>query len=306
MSKRKKNLRTQLNWAINSNFEEGVDKHSYKHDNGLGAADIVFSHKSKFNLKDFTVNFSNYVKQNHPEIRDVSQITPEAVQGFLNEKAKTCTQKTVNTYATNFRKMEKLINKTYDKAELDYSKQIVVPSASASRSASRGAQAKIPRENLDKVLDTARQSECQSAYAVQLQEKLCVRVDEIVNIQKNNIDMEHGTMTLICKGKKELEREMDDETKNLVQKIWDHNFSENKLFSVRDDSVNKYLRETEDKLGLDRNSFHDIRRTLAQEYYDKLREAGLSISDAADQTSMYLNHNKNRTEMLKECYIHLT
>lgn len=304
MSKRKKNLRTQLNWAINSNFAEHIDKRSYKAQNGHGSCDKVFSYSAKYNLKEFSVNFSNYIKENHNEIKDINQITPEVVQSFLNEKAKTTTQNTINTYVSNFKKLEKLINATYERANLNYSKEIVTPSAAASKSANRGSQAQILRQDLDKVIEYAKASECQSAYAIRLQKKLCARVSEIVNIQNNRITS--TTVTLSCKGGRELERELDKETKELIQEIQAHNFSnDGKLFSIKDDSVNKYLRETEDKLGIERHSVHDIRRTLAQDYYNAAREQGMSITDAADATSIYLNHNKNRIEMLKECYINL-
>lgn len=307
MGKRKKNLRTQLNWAINKNFNEGIDKHAYKaslegkHKNE--ATDKVFSYSSKYNLKDFSVNFSNFIKENYPNVKNVNDITTECVQGFLNEKANTCTQNTINNYMTNFRKFEKLINKTYEGAHLNYSSEIFPPCTKATKSAQRGVQAQMPRKNINMVIEHAKASECQSAYAVRLQEKLCVRVNEIVNIK--NCDITDNTVTLNCKGGRELERVIDEETKELIKEIQEHNFSVEKLFSIQNDSVNKYLRETEDKLGIERNSTHDFRRTLAQEFYDNCRERGLSIADAADQTSMYLNHNKNRTEMLKECYINL-
>ena len=67
--------------------------------------------------------------------------------------------------------------------------------------------------------------------------------------------------------------------------------------------MNKYLREIEKELGLEAHSIHDIRRTVAQNYYDERRSEGYTITEAADLTSLYLNHNKDREKLLKDSYI---
>lgn len=297
-----KNLRGQLNWAINSNFREGIDKDSYKKENGHSSAVLVFGYTSRKNLLDFSKNLSNWVKENHPECNRYEKLTPEICQDFLNDKAKTCRQTTLDTYAYNLNKLEILGNKTHD-VDLKYSEEIVTPLSLSKEESARGVQAQIPRADYDRILDRARESESQSAYAVRLQEYLCVRVEEVVHIKLENIDYENGTVLLHCKHGKDLVRQLNDESSSLLKEIESKGFGEERLFTVEGDSVNKWIRETEDLLGLDRHSFHDIRRTLAQEFYDDLRENGMSIKEAANTTSEFLNHGRDRLDMLKECYI---
>ena len=52
-------------------------------------------------------------------------------------------------------------------------------------------------------------------------------------------------------------------------------------------------------MGLERHSNHDIRRLIAQEKYDSFRESGMSIKEAANETSKWLSHGDDRLNMLE-------
>lgn len=308
MSKQK-NLRYQIIQVCKDNFRENIDKHSYYKQNGRDQADIIFSHTSKINTERIGKNFSNFMKEEYPEIKKLADIETKHVQSFLDSKAETCTHNTLVTYHGGMRKLEKLINKTYKSAELDYGDKITVPRSERIADDNRGVGAQISREDYNKILDVAKESTCQSAYAVRLQEHLCIRVAEITTLDRDKVHFNSdGTSTINItntKGGRSMSRELDEEGTNLVKEILDKKFDDNKLFDIRSSSVNDYLRDTEDKLEIDRHSFHDIRRTLAQEYYDNLREQGYSIEDAANETSLYLNHNKDREALLRKSYINL-
>lgn len=306
---KQKNLRYQIIEVCKKNFRENIDKHSYYKQNSREQANIIFSHTSKINTERIGKNFANFMKEEYPEIKKLSDIEPKHVQSFLDSKAETCTHNTLVTYHGGMRKLEKLINKTYDSANLDYGDKITVPHSEKNYDDNRGVGAQISREDYNKILDTAKKSTCQSAYAVRLQEHLCIRVAEIATLDRDKVHFNgDGTSTIDItntKGGRAMSRELDEEGTNLVKEILDKKFDDNKLFSIRSSSINDYLRDTEDALQIDRHSFHDIRRTLAQEYYDNLREQGYSKEDAADQTSLYLNHNKDREALLKRSYINL-
>lgn len=298
-----KNIRGQFNWIINSNFKEGIDKHAHKRQIGWEMSDKVYGHGSRRNLLDFSKTLNNWIKTNAPEVNRVQKITPELTQRFLQEKAQCCTQNTINVYASNLRKLEILANKTY-KEDLSFGSGIVKPPAFTKEAINRGVQAQISNEDLSKVLQECSKREAQSAYAIRLEAKLGLRVQELVTLDKRNIDLENGLMYIQnTKGGKEMVRQLDDDCRELVKEVMDKNFSDVKLFSVQDDSVNKYLREIEKELGLEAHSIHDIRRTVAQNYYDERRSEGYTITEAADLTSLYLNHNKDREKLLKDSYI---
>lgn len=298
-----KNLRGQFNWAINSNFQEGIDKHADKRNNGWKASEHVYSYTSRKNLLDFSKTLNNWIKQNAPEINRVEKLTPEVTQKFLQEKAESCTQKTINAYSSYLRKLEILTNNTYNQ-ELDYGSSIVTPVALTKDDVNKGVKAQMPREDLNKVLEECEKRDCQSAYAIRLEAELGLRVQEIVTIDRNNIDLENNHILIEnTKGGKDMVRELTPDAGELIRDILEKNYHDDKLFSIQDDSVNKYLNEIEKGLGLEAHSIHDIRRTLAQEKYDSYRAEGYTIEEAADLTSLYLNHNKDRIAMLRESYI---
>ena len=79
--------------------------------------------------------------------------------------------------------------------------------------------------------------------------------------------------------------------------------SHGRVHAPKDDSLNKYLRRTEDRLGLERHSFHDLRRYVAQEKYDEYRHKGADRTQALNKVGEWLNHGDNRAVMVLESYI---
>lgn len=300
-----KNIKSQFHNAINQNFQEGTDKHSYKEQNGTEMSDRVFSYTSKFNLLDTARNFSNYLKENHNDIRLIRDIKPEHIQEFLNTKAESCTQNTIDTYSQNIFKLEVLAEKTYG-IDLSWREECVKPIAIKDSSENRGVESVMSREDLNIIVSYATENRSQSGDAVRLQEHLGIRVEEVVAIKLDNIKLDSDTPYILidnCKGGKDLERELSPGAVDVVRYIISQNYGTDTLFTIKGASVNEYLRDTQDKLGLERHSFHDIRRCIAQEKYDGYRESGVTIKEAADKTAIWLNHGKDREAMLKESYI---
>ena len=89
-----------------------MDKHALKRAGDMDGT-RVFSYADRSGLVDLASSFSNYMKENHADIKEIRAITTDHVQGFLNSKCATTSQKTLDQYASKFRKLEKLVNDTY-------------------------------------------------------------------------------------------------------------------------------------------------------------------------------------------------
>lgn len=76
-----------------------------------------------------------------------------------------------------------------------------------------------------------------------------------------------------------------------------------RLILPKDDSINKFLSRTEDKLGIERHSFHDLRRYRAQEMYDQYRKGGMTREQALSSVGMWLNHGPHREKLVLESYL---
>jgi len=298
-----KSIKGQFHFAINDNFTEGFDKHSYQKENGKGMDNHVPGYTYKFNLLDVARNLGNYLKEEYPEVKQVKDIKVEHIQSFFNYRAETCDDNTLNQYSNAINKLEYVAEKTF-KVDLSWKGEYIVPpSIKDGVLSERGVDSVMSREDLETIKSYATENRSQSGDIIRLQDHLGVRVTEITLIKKENIDLEKGTIELKCKGGKELTRQLTPEGVALVKEILAENYHGDKLFSIKPGSVDEYLRDKQDKMGLDRHSFHDIRRLVAQEKYDNWRAEGLSIKEAADKTSIWLNHGKNRDAMLRECYI---
>ena len=302
----KRNLYGQMTYAINKNFTERVDKRAYKQANGKEMGSKIFSYGEKYRLKQLAKAFQVYAKENNLNVKLVKEIKAEYIQGFLEgAKERGCTQNTINSYANSLFKIQNTINVTYN-FNLKWREEIVIPQVEKKSSSTRGVDSVINREDYNKILNYAEENESQSGLALQMQNWLGVRVEEIARIKKEFINLKEKTITFKnTKGGKVLIRDIPEDKIDFVKSVIEHNFHNERLFSIEGKSINKYLNRVQDQLGLERHSNHDIRRLIAQEKYNLFREKGMSVKQAANQVSKWLSHGDNRLNMLERSYIKL-
>lgn len=299
-----KSIKNQIQQAINNNFEENTDKRAYKQQENQNVK--IFSYSEKFRLLDTAKMLSNYIKENFPDVKQIKDVTPEVIQSFLNDKAQTCTQNTVNTYTQSLNKIAEICNKNYSSCKLEWKKEVVIPKAITQNSNLRGVKNQMPVEDLQRVCEYAKNNYSQSGQIVLCQQYLGIRVNELVTIKIENIDFKKDILHLKnCKGGKRIDRVIDPELKAiLLETIEKNNITSGKIFSITENSVNTYLRRTEEKLGIvGRYSTHNIRSTISQLKYNKLKSEGLSIKESMREVSLWLNHGEDRERLLLGSYI---
>lgn len=301
-----RSLTSQGKYALGKNFMENVDKRAYKIANGEGMTAKIFSYKTKDKLTARIKSFEKYAKENELRIKYVKDIKSGDIQDYLNRmKERGVTQATLETATREFYKLEKVFEETY-KTELNWREEIVVPKTERKLSNSRGANAAIKREDYNKILEYASENRSQSGDAIIMQDWLGVRVEEIARVKKDYINLENRIIIFKnTKGGKEFTREIPRDKVEFVRSVMEKNYDRERLFSINGGSVNKYLGRTEEKLEIEKHSNHDIRRLIAQEHYDSLREEGGTIKEAVEDTSKWLNHGEGRQAMLERSYIKL-
>jgi hypothetical protein len=299
-----KNIKHQIQQALNNNFEEFTDKHAYKKQEDQEVK--VFSYNEKFRLLDTAKILNSYIKENFKDVKQLKDVNSKIIQQFLNDKSKNCTQNTINTYSQSLYKISEICNKNYSSCNLNWNQDVVIPTALTQKSQLRGVANQIPIADLNKICDYARNNYSISGQVILAQRELGIRINELTTIKVENIDFKNNVLHLPnCKGKKNLDREITPALKDILEKnIQYRNISSGLLFPITENAVNTYLRRTEDKLGIQgRYSTHNIRAAIAQEYYDKLRESGISPKDAIKMTSVWLNHGPDRKKLLEKSYI---
>ena len=282
---RKKNLRHILRTAVMNSFRENMDKKDLKR---KGEADgKVFSHGSKYALLDRINDFCKTL----PAGMKLEDIEKSHVLNYLDYKAKTCTQKTVDEYRSELKRIGLC-------AGVDLSCGYVV--ANKKESEHRGAQAVISKEDFSQILEYCKEHPSGSATAILLEAEIGVRVSDAVY----GIHLTPSELHIRAKNGKWMNRPITPEIRRIIDsETFKARLVGDKWYGPKDASVNKYLRRLQEKLGLEYHSFHDIRRRIAQDKYDDLRNSGLSRTETLSKVSIWLNHGPNREKMLLKSYI---
>ena len=301
MSK-KRSIKSQFHNAINRNFKEGVKKRDYKTENGQAMDNKIFSWQEVYRLKDVARDINNFLREKEVERRDIRDITAEDLNKFLDSKKYNCTQQTINSYKNSIYKLQEVVNKTY-KLDVKWRENIEIPKSVRSiKTKDRGAKAVISNKDYRKIIEFAEKNKSQSGDVIRLERNLGVRVNEIVNIKRENINLDTREILFTnTKGGKEITKKIKDI--ELVKEILDKNYSQTALFSIKPSSVNRYLNRVQDTLKIERNSFHNLRRNYAQNLYNAELEKGVTEEKALLKTSRELNHRTKREKLMEESYI---
>jgi len=292
-----KQVRRTIRYILHQQFRPGASKHSAKRAGDKSR--LIYSYRTLFAFLDVVnVLFSWLLQQNFP-IYSPTDISVEIVILFLDAKATSCTQTTVDWYRSMLAGLGNRIRAYYCLQSYD----LHVPRVYAAKKTSglRGAAAKMPRTEYNIILGYCREHPSGSAYAVLLEEYLAGRVTDICE----RMCVFDGMVQMTCKGGKPLFRVITPAMADLLK---DPRFAawrrEKGSFSLpRSRTVNQFLRRLEKRLDLPFYSFHAIRRLLAQEHYDELRRIGIERNRALAQTGLWLNHGPKRQQLVLKSYV---
>lgn len=278
--------------------KHSIKKYDEQHTN-------IYSYSEKFRLLDVANDLSRFLKANYSDIKLVRDIQPQHIQEFLISK-KDCTQNTINSYMQSLKKLERISNKCFALSKNNMC-QVVTPHVAKRYDETRGSTHPITKGDYEKILTYCLNNPSKSANALLLDYTCCgshsLRVEELARIKLDNISAQ-GLITITnAKGGKIYQVQCSNLPflKNLIGNNYDAN--KRFLFSLKGSSINKFLYRTCERLGIEKYSFHDIRRYHAQNYFDYLRNQGYTTKDALLHTSHYLSHNSPRERMMTQSYI---
>lgn len=289
MSKNR-NLKYQFLNCIEQHFKENLNKHSIKKVGKTG--NEVFSYSQRKNLIDVASNFSNYMKENHAEIKQVKDINSQHIQEFLATKADNCSQKTLEQYQSQFRKLENLVNDTY-KANVNYH-EVIVPK-SAKNGGGKLRNDMLSNENYNKLMTNSTNQNFKNA--LELSRAYGLRASECAKLRGSDFKND-GLHIVDSKGKRS--RVIQYETKKQLE-IKQKFENEERICNCRTQSLQQAFRREKLKNNIDSFSdFHASRKAYATERFQEYRKSGLSVQQSLDRVSHQLGHNDNRNDLMKE------
>lgn len=294
-----RNLKYQFLNAIDKNFKEGMDKHSLKSSGQMNGA-RVFSYSDRKNLIDVASNFSNWMKQEHPEVKQVKDVNSNHIQGFLNSKKDTCSQATLKQYANKFNKLEKVVNNTYN-TNANY-KGFAIPTTKEQTKIRNSSMSKADFKKLETGFSNSKSS---AKTAIQLSAKCGLRVSETTKLQGRDINLSKGVINVVdSKGGRSREVPIRPQDKAYFTDLKAQYKDYERICPVKPDSINKAIQREMEKQGIAEKyqdtSIHSIRKMYAQNEFDRLREEGHSITESLKEVSVLLGHGEDRMELMQQ------
>lgn len=297
-------IKGQVFHIIDSNFSPGQDKRNDKFDSNM-EREKIYSFSERNNLRQIGMEIATFCKTNY-SVKQIKDITKDMVKEFMSIKSETCNQSTLNNYTSRINKLQDLVNQTYKSCEVDWS-FIKVKSMVGEE---KLRDIPMSREDFNKLIAYSRENKLTSKaiLGVELAGTFGLRVSEICKIQVRDINLE-GMKLHIHQSKGGLSRDLNikEEHKDFLQKIIQGRNNIERLVPIKEDSVNKWIRETLPKVnGIDATKYlkaktgvHSIRKMWATERYRELILHGLDEKDACNKVANELGHGDNRWDVVK-------
>jgi integrase len=294
-----KNLKHQFFYAIEKNFKEGMDKHSMKQ-NGIRGDGKVYSYSDRKNLIDLASNFANYMRESHQNIKMVKEVKAEHIQEFLNKRSENCSKKTLEQYAEKFKKLELVVNNTYN-TKANY-KGYEVPAA---KEETKIRDSSMSREDFSRLQNHFSNSRSAAKQAIELTEKIGLRVSECTKLQGRDIILQKNIVHVDrSKGGKNRDVPIREKDREYFRELKERTPELERVCPVHSGSINRAIDRAFKTLDLrDKyrdTSIHCIRKMYAQEEYDRCRERGMDIKESLDSVSYLLGHGENRDALVRE------
>lgn len=284
-----KNLRHELRTCVMNAFKEGQNKHDIKREDKTRVG--VWSYGTKVDLLNKIDTFSAWAKDKG--INRLENVDKDLITKFLETKSNDgCTDRTVEAYRSALGRIGTLMRR-------DWSVEKVV--SRGRTAADRGAESVISKDDFETLLAYCRANPSKSSVCVLLEREIGVRAGDMAY----GVKIDGNSLKINSKNGKVCVREITPAVRRIIESepfkaMVDE---QGRVHAPKDDSLNKYLRRTEDKLGMERHSFHDLRRYVAQEKYDEFRNSGSDRTQALNKVGIWLNHGENRATMVLESYI---
>lgn len=287
-----RNIKYQFKHCIDTHFREGMDKHSMKR-NGKDNSKI-YSYADRKNLIDLSANFANWIKENHAEIKQLKDINSMHIQEFLNEKANSCSRKSLQEYQSHFRKLESLCNNTYN-TNVDFHSTVTPISAKNGGGKIRNIMCSDAQYQM---LLKTKNSNLKSALV--LSKNFGLRASECSKLQYRDIK-EDGIYIADSKGKKSrFVKAENKEQQDILQQF--RGKKQGRICPIQTGSLQQaFNRECKkQEIHFQNGAFHTLRKNFATAKYKEYREKGETVQQALDSVSHVLGHGSKRNELMKQ------
>lgn len=303
-----RNLNAQIKYVVNSAFygddhtgRKGgykASKHSDKKNDTKNGK--IYSYNHKDNVESVGKEFAKFMKEEYPEVRNVSNLNERHATEFIAYKSNSVSTTTLNYYRSALKTIEEAANATYKSCNINLETQKV-----QGITEEKIKVVSFTKNDLDILKDSYKPNST-GLKAIELIQATGLRVHEVAALKNSDITIkENGTAVVhVQSGKggrsRDIEVKNNEYVKNL-ENIKNHN-NEN-IFTCKaesiDQNIHRHINQCHLSQNYDYNTCHSIRKFYAQETYDSCRESGMSREESISHTISNLGHSGNRMELTK-------
>lgn len=307
-----RSIAKQLEHAVHQCFTPGHSKRTDKFNPNIDTGWKIYSLSSQRDMLDLAKDFGKFIKRKYPAANKAYQIQPSEIQEYLNKKAATCVDKTLDKIISRLGKLEKCCKHAYPGSDFAWSVDGCMKPPST-KNADFVKDTPVPM-NVSKAAIEALSLKKSEVYRAVILSSYCgMRSEETTCLKAGNVHFSGGEFELgwveIVKGggaKGDRPRtipiisvEAQQALKKAVENKRPGDFvaAKNNGGKMTADNVQRALREWMDKEYSGRykgNRCHGMRKTWAQTYYDIVRKGGCTKAEAVSKTNQVLGHGKKR------------
>lgn len=258
----------------------------------------IFSYADRTNLVDLASGFAEYMKQTHPQVKEVRHITTDHVQSFLATKSSTASQATLAQYGSRFAKLERLVNDSYKSCNVDFH-SVVIPQSSKASGKVRTQM--LTASDYHTLLNNTTNANLRNALVLSY---CCgLRAAECSKLQAKDWDPASGTLTIVdSKGRRSRLVKTPQQFVPAVNAVMSS--STGRICDCQTESLQKAFRRQLTTCGLadtyKNGAFHTTRKAYATNLYKECRNQGMSVQSSLSAVSRSLGHGANRNDLMKQ------
>lgn len=253
--------------------------------------DGLYSFGYKNTVFDRAITFTNWLREEYPQVRMFREVDREMTAEYLGEKVETCAPDTVRTLLTTLKKLQEGLY------AMNWISEDIVPNEwiIEGRNPPRGPYAFNEATAIGVWVDSRQP---QYGQALRFILSSGARIDETLHLRSDKIFVDEKRVELIGKGGRvrriqvlhaEVLRELDPSRRFVYLDA-----QQGRLWK---DGLERFVREGCDALDIHRRGVHGFRGTAACEFVGIKRALGFPETEARKELAMWLGHSPQRTEV---------
>ena len=115
-----RSISKQLEHAVHECFTPGHSKRTDKFNPAIDTSWKIYSLTSRRDMLDLAKDFGKYMKEKHSEIKKAFDISQVEIQGYLDKKAATCVDRTLDKIISRLGKLESCCKHAYSGSDFSW------------------------------------------------------------------------------------------------------------------------------------------------------------------------------------------